>query len=414
MSQFKLDTPILDGGIRTTNFFNGRIVAREDMQREQDAERAVHERLGRAIGAGIVSGFEVVATAIGGSSIADPVVTVRKGLAVNRLGQTVALDRDVDVSLLQPSSASQPPMSGGFNACAPPESTVYVVGSGVYLLAAAPAQAKQGLALVSGLGNQGAPCNAKEIVDGVQLRLVSVKALTAAELADDAHLRNVVAYKFFLAAGAGADAARDPLGIAPAAAAALTDPPLTDCDVPLALLQWTTLGGVRWVDLWSVRRNLGDLGPRASVGLAMRLQFQAHLADLIGSQSSNLRATDSFVFLPPLGIIPLQGTSVSGLDIGRFFTGLTRRTTPAFVEGAKVPALVADAGLHPPIDTRSKEMLWTYFVRENQRAVDVTLTPPLPQPYLLFTNGQVPYRGDARFDLSYWSYASYAIGGSSQ
>src|SRR5437870_10806148 len=99
MSVIRLDTPFTDGGIHATYFFNGRILSREDMKREQDHEKAIHERLGLADGDGIVRGFEVEAKAIGGSSIGDPVVTVHAGLAVNRLGQTVALDRDVDVAL---------------------------------------------------------------------------------------------------------------------------------------------------------------------------------------------------------------------------------------------------------------------------------------------------------------------------
>ncbi len=59
MTRTQLDTPFLDGGIRSTNFFNGRLLSREDLQREQDAERAVHERLGRALGTGIAYGLEV-------------------------------------------------------------------------------------------------------------------------------------------------------------------------------------------------------------------------------------------------------------------------------------------------------------------------------------------------------------------
>src|SRR5689334_7951386 len=138
MSATRLDTPFLDGGIRSTNFFNGRLLSREDMHREQAAERAIHERLGRALGAGVVHGFEVTAQAIGGSSITDPVVTVRAGLAVNRHGQTVALDRDVDVSLLKPATApaAATPGAGAFGACKPAEEGVYVTGTGVYLLAA--------------------------------------------------------------------------------------------------------------------------------------------------------------------------------------------------------------------------------------------------------------------------------------
>src|SRR3977135_911802 len=98
MSVTNLDTPVLDGGLHVTNFFNGRILSREDLQREQDAGRAVDWRLGQSIGDGIAHGFEVTANSIGGSSIANPIVTVSAGLAVNRCGQTGGLKNDIQVS----------------------------------------------------------------------------------------------------------------------------------------------------------------------------------------------------------------------------------------------------------------------------------------------------------------------------
>ena len=113
MSATRLDTPFLDGALRSTNYFNGRVLSREDMQRDRDAERAIHQRLGLSLGHGIVSGFEVEARVIGGSSVTDPVVTVRAGLAVNRNGDTLALDRDVDVSLLAPASTTSGSVGSG-------------------------------------------------------------------------------------------------------------------------------------------------------------------------------------------------------------------------------------------------------------------------------------------------------------
>jgi hypothetical protein len=138
----------------------------------------------------------------------------------------------------------------------------------------------------------------------------------------------------------------------------------------------------------------------------MVLQFQAELADLPLAVKTRFKATDQFAHLPPLGMIPVQG-----FDLATLFSGLKRRRIPAFIEGAKLSSLISDAIDYPPIDllANAQEAIWTYFVRQNIRAVDVATTP-VPQPYLVFTNGQVPYRGDARFDLAYWNYASYAFG----
>ena len=43
MSAAELQTPILDGGIRSVNFFNGRLLTARDLSREQEAN--VHGRI---------------------------------------------------------------------------------------------------------------------------------------------------------------------------------------------------------------------------------------------------------------------------------------------------------------------------------------------------------------------------------
>jgi hypothetical protein len=416
MSATNLDTPVLEGGLHRTNWFNGRIVSREDLQRDRQAERAIHLRLGTAQGPGIAFGLEVTADAIGGSSLTAPSVTVSPGLAINRCGQTIALDSAVQVSLLQPSQPLPPTaiQSGAFGACNPPDEGVFLTGTGVYLLSIAPAQVKQGLAIVSGLGNAASACNVKEVVEGVQFHLAQVSALSAAELGDDAHLRNVAAYKFFAADGFGTGAVRDPFGSA-ATPPQLTAQPLGDDEVPLALLNWTDTGGLRWVDLWSVRRSLSpaadasllgfDRSRRAALGLAMSLQFQAQLDDLRVSLTSNLTAADAFALLPPVGMVPIGS---GGFDLDLFFSGLKRRPSPVFVEGARIAALVAEAILHPPVDPAAHEALWTYFVRENMTAVDAA-SVPAAQAYCLFVNGHADYGANARFDLGYYGYANFAF-----
>jgi hypothetical protein len=425
MSATRLDTPFLDGALRSTNYFNGRILSREDMQRDRDADRALHERLGQALGHGIVDGLEVEAKAIGGSSVTNPIVTVHPGLALNRNGETVALDRDVDVQLLQPVTPATPAaatssMSGSFNTCAPPDASVYVTGTGVYLLTIAPAETTQGLALVSGLGNAAATCNAKEVVSGVQFRLYQLKGLSGAELADEARLRNVAAYKVFFAAlggdGAPDDIARDPFGTAPAATP-LTDPEITDCDVPLALLNWTATGGIRWVDLWSVRRRLAraplpgevPIGPDpelSAAGEAMVMQFQEHIQNLRLSPFPPAKASDAFRYLPPAGLLPLGGVAGAiGFDSLGFFGDFTTRG-PMFIEGARVRPFLQMACAFPPITVGDPELVWLYLVRENRQPLAGNVPK---QPYMVFALGRLPSQVVPRFDVSRWNYANYAL-----
>ena len=304
------------------------------------------------------------------------------------------------------------------------QSGVYIAGAGVYLLTIGPASATQGLAEVSGVSTGSAPCNSKFKADGVQFRLVQLD-LTLAELGDVNRLRNLVAYKCFGVADWAADVT-DPFGthsgghgLIDQLRAAKT---VTGCEVPLAVLYWTATDGVVFVDMWSVRRALvsKDLldawapgaGRRRFVeGLAMFLQFQEQIAELMESPATvstltSIVATDSFRFLPALGLLPLSGTKGAlGFDNAKFFSGLTYRN-PVYVEGAKLDALFGRSLLYPPIDLSTKEMLWLYWVRENMETIVMNPLTQL-QPYLVFTNGQMSFEGKSRFDLNYWDYANY-------
>src|SRR5437868_12344456 len=185
--------PLLEGGIRNVNFFNGRLLSAEAMQAEQVANRLQHQLLGQAIGEGIAYGLEVARPS---PPTAQPILRVEPGLAISRAGEALHLTKAIDVSLVRPQAASTPtPTDSIFSACQPPQSSVYVTGSGVYLLTIGPAKGSEGRALVSGLEHTAAKCNTNYTVDGVQFRLLQLN-LTATELSDQ-RLRNLVAYKCF-------------------------------------------------------------------------------------------------------------------------------------------------------------------------------------------------------------------------
>src|SRR5205085_5030053 len=169
------------GGIRNANFFNGRLLSAEDLQAEQAANRRQHQQLGRAAGAGIVTGLEVRLT----PGVTPPTeVTVSAGLALNRRGQPLALSQDVDVALVP---APEPATAGAglFGDCEPPQPVL--TGAGVYLLAISPASAFDGrvpATSLTGLGTfacgrggaaPAAGCGAAYAVEGVQFRFVRVE-----------------------------------------------------------------------------------------------------------------------------------------------------------------------------------------------------------------------------------------------
>lgn len=408
-------------GIRSTNFFNGRLLTGEDLQQEQAASRSALKRLGRAIGDGIAHGLEVTATT-GGSSRENPVATVSRGLAMNREGHALSLANPVTLSLLDArarNGGEAVPPGGEFDACGGPSAGVYVAGTGVYLLAMGPARGAEGKAPVTGLGNSAAPCAARSLVEGVRFSLLALD-LPAEILTAGNRLRNLVAYRCFGAPTSQEGLALNPFGGTPSwgAVEALRPDRLSDSEVPLALIYWTSSEGIRWVDSWPVRRPVLSpsaggawprfTGDRVEVEAGARLlQFQAQLESLRSQSPATLRVADHFRFLPPAGLIPIRfGGGAAEFNGETFFTGITTRK-PMFMEGARLESMLRQSYQYPPIDLQRPEMVWIYRLRENAAASAVTATPPRPTEAIAFAHAAMPYQGEPRLNVSHWDFANY-------
>ncbi len=460
--------PILRDGIRTTNFFNGRLLTADDFQTLQRAVVERERRIGRAIGDGVVTGLEVALNS-GASTTVRPIVNVTSGLAINREGTVLALPADTTVALTR-EVAVAPLGDAEFNACPPPgpqpqppQSALNNVG--FYILTVLPASGYEGRAPMTGLDQEGVggTCGSRYAVSGVRFRLVRVPitadgtstqlrqnvAQVAGELntlmpqlaapnpplslqrdvmRKTSQVRNGLAHLCF-----GSDRWQefptDPLGffgMSTGTAAPRTfldelrdDDFLDDAEVPLGLVWWTSQG-VRFVDEWAVRRLAILWTDSASWSgmarhpllldrLAMLLQFQGHVADLGGSTVTppySIKARDCFWYLPPIGLLSLNAPPRVGFDYLQFFDSRTIRP-PVYIEGAKLNWLLQSALVFPPIDLSNAEMNWLYRVRENMETIaDAPSTAP--RPSLLFVNGHVRYEGAAQYDLSYWDYANYA------
>jgi hypothetical protein len=421
MSAVDLQDPILEGGIRSINFFNGRLLTARDLTREQTANRDVDKRLGQAIGDGVAYGFEVTSVSSRQLSTAAPILTVAPGLAINRRGQTLQLANETNIALVRESNNN----GGGtraFNECVPLQTGTYIAGAGVYLLTVAPAQATEGLAAVAGLERGTASCNTDVIVSTLQFRLVQLNPpLTDAELDDENHLQNLVAYKCFGAEDL-APLISNPFG-PPLKRYGLLDTlrpnRLTDCDVPLAVFYWTLGGGVKFIDLWSARRSptrinltggwsnfVDDRYQRE--GEARFLQFQAQITEVLHATANPrvVAAADHFEYLPPVGVIPKSKDVELGFNYRQFFQGQTYRE-PVFVEGARLEHLIRDSLAYAPIKLGSREVIYLYEVRQNAQAI-AAQPPNLPQAYLVFSSGHMPFCGEARFDVNRYDYSNYS------
>ena len=59
MAVQQLSTLVASGGLRSPNFFNGRLLSGEDLTSEHAANDQARDRLGRTIGDGIAYGLQV-------------------------------------------------------------------------------------------------------------------------------------------------------------------------------------------------------------------------------------------------------------------------------------------------------------------------------------------------------------------
>lgn len=406
MDALDLQTPLANAGLARVFFFNGRLLSAGDLRTEQDARRHADMWLGQGCGDGVVWGLEVEEASPPGA--ANPLLTVKAGLALNRAGMALKLECDVTVALASQPQTTGETGSGCFAACAPVgQGPVYRGSSGLYLLTIAPAERPDGKVPTSGLSSQGGACNTDVVLDTVMFRRISLdNEMGDLSRSDEQLLRSNVAWRSF-----GGDAqqafAANPFG-APPAAVGLIDTlraskALNDCDVPLAIVYWSS-AGLRFVDLWSVRRTptqRGNVdhpfglwaGERLQhEGEARWLQFQGQLQQVEPQQRAGFSATGRLRFLPAAGLLPLADGG-SGFAASPFFAGLDVGV-PLHIDAAWLPALLRMSFQHPPIDLGRPQPLRLYLIHENVVARSLQQNPP---PTLVFAGCSLPPLDNARF-----------------
>ena len=422
--------------------------------------------MGRAIGDGVVCGFEVT---LGTST--DPSATVlhvTAGLALDRKGDAVTLSTDVDVAITT-SIQVQSATNGLFAVCQPPQGMI-ATNLDCYILTVGPASGLQGSAPGTGPSTCGfaSTCGSANVVEGVQFNLlplgISTSSNTTTLRSQALQLYSTLAPQFVTLAGlTGAAASTLQAQIAPSLSqfqnvvAHLcfgTDVLQGSAAKPFAAANgdsfyadYGVLGDLRGSGLpdqlcSTARTRLLDRGRSAvrgyvvgapsrisqgCVGDMASIQWPAphgrgHRDVFAVSGSDRKSALDlghdryhrerDRLFPLPAAHRTASGQRrevSTGFDYLQFFSNRTYRK-PVYMEGAKLESLVKQSTLFPPIDLDNQEMLWLYEVRENQESIDnagAGTTPPQSY-FLFFANGQMPFRGEARFDLNYWNYANFA------
>ena len=439
MSPTQLLEPVLTDGIRTTHFFNGRVLTAQDLRTEQDANRSHHRQLAAGLGEGVVHGLEVTR--------ADPVdgvpaVRIDAGLGYNRDGDPIELGRLVELRLVRV-EADVPPEAGLFAVCVVPDRPLELTNVGLYVLSARPASAySDERAPMTELGSEGVAggCGSKWAVEGVQFSVAPLPLAPAgttpsemasalgelAELVETdvdhirrggasdtpevrsrlarslSRLRNGAAHLCF-GTDSAADRLASPLPSGPhfedvhygALDGMRQREELASCDLPLALF-YLSRRGLEWVDGWSVRRPpipalaAGSLpvlpsDRRRTEALALVLQFQQHLHDLTTSELSasdlaETEAADFFRLLPPVGFLPVQGSGVTRAFLSSSFFSEVRAGGPVRIPGDRLAGLVDEALHGPPLDLHTRGTVELFRLDENVGGAGSV------QPYVAFVN----------------------------
>jgi hypothetical protein len=402
----KIQQPVVNGSLRTTNFFNGRLVTGADMTREQTARREAVSRIGQAAGEGIVYGLEVEKDQAAGT---QPIVSIKAGLAVNRCGQALYLAQDTGVNLLERAAAAEQ-SSNIFGECGAITVGNYTAGYGFYLLVIAPAQSSEGSAPTSGLNNAFSTCNTDVILETVQFRRLAIDPFLAGEtLPSQKFLRNYIAYRCFGTAKSQ-KFFDDPLGFSLDSYGLIDemrDKTLAKSEVPLAIIHWTA-SGIQFVENWAVRRRLTKRGGgnwtqllsdrRISETEAMMRQFEEQIKRILiqETNTATIRAADFFRYLPPAGILPLAaaGSARKGFSADIFFGALGAKEIPN-ADGDRLRVLLNEALNHEPIDLTAGDPIRLYFVRENVKALERGANVAKA---LVFARHSLPRISVARFD----------------
>jgi hypothetical protein len=411
-----LDEPKLEDALKTPYFFNGRLLTREDLSQEQLAQSTRRSQVGRALGSGVAYGLEVEE-----SDVASPpgqvVLNVAPGLAITPEGDTLNVSELLSLRFsLRPGSA-QPESStaADFRDCGTVVASSMITTSGTYLLAIRCVTGKEGLAAVSGLGNEAAPCNTKYRTAGVGFRAIGLG--TVAKPAEPLFRSRLAAECFGFSDTSLLKALYDPFGtpapleapVRPSSGARAAEGygkvdalrgvnDLLGCEVPLAVLHLNDDGSLSFLDTWPVRRSLvrpaltrrwwpfGGLDERRRAeGEAAMLCFQDHLRAIKASPALKAnRAQDFFAFLPGGGFLPVDE---SHFDAKTFLGPQASVVTDG--DFGRIRTLVEASWLCEPFDPAIPPPLvyyvfpeaagkWVFFLRCSPESTSQPGPPQLP------------------------------------
>lgn len=336
---------VIDSQRTRPYWFDGRFLAAQDLQREQDYFLQREADLGQAAGFSVIHGLYVDTPAANDTSADADTVIIRAGQGLTPAGELVLLPSDITIDLSD--LPDEQKLDVQFNLASQPN-TPPRTRTGAYVLALRPVEFTANPITSYPTSIQGTrTTHDGNIVEATAISLVPYPGpinWSGRSTQDAAQLRAALARQIFLNANPGQ---------------------LSDALLPLAMI-YLQRGVIAWVDPYLVRRDSGPEYSGLRLGLAdpptqqaFLMQYDSMLQETVQTRltsglSASFAAADYFQALPPCGRFPLASIGISVTQTSQSFTQAffpqQLDVRLSVIPTDEIPALVDDSMALPPID----------------------------------------------------------------
>jgi hypothetical protein len=315
-------------------WFDGRLLAARDLERDQNRFLQRQAALGRAAGFGVIHGLLVTTVSSSGQAADAETIVIDAGQGITPGGRLVMIPNNLTVRISDLEEEESLDVQFGISTLPAP---VARTRTGLYVVALRPVQFTANPITSYPTNIQGSPtAQDGSIVEATAVSLVpySVPSSNYGATTQNA----AVARQIFVAGNPGQ---------------------LSDSLLPLAMISIQD-GAIAWLDPYMVRRDSGPEFSGLRFGLsdpatqqAYLRQYDAQLQQAVNpfvqnKQPARFAATDYFQALPPAGPFPLASISIGNFT--QLFFPQQTNVSLSIVPDDELPALINDSMSLPPID----------------------------------------------------------------
>jgi hypothetical protein len=313
-------------------WFDGRFLAAQDLERDQNYFLAGQAVLGQAAGFGVIHGLTVSTVSTSGQPPDAETIVISAGQGLTPGGQLVMLSTDLTVLLSDLTEEENLDVQFGLSQT---PSAIARTRTGLYVIALRPVQFTANPITSYPANIQGT----RNTHDGsiIEATAVSLVPYPVPSANFDSTSQNAAAARqVFVENNAGT---------------------LSDSLLPVAMIS-VERGAIQWLDQWMVRRDSVPATAGLRFGLANTatqqaylMQYDAQLQQIVNpmaQQAQAFPATNYFQALPPAGRFPMAGIDTTKFT--QIFFPPQTNVTLSLVPDDELPALIEDSMYLAPID----------------------------------------------------------------